>query len=169
MPTSTTSPSTERGVSWPVLVLLLLFVGSTAIFSGIGTDDPLGSRVAIMLAELVYSGWMPAAYLRGAFGRFLAMQLDRVELASGDCFCQQTVVRIDEQAHLADPITCSRCQLRGQRRRDIARGGGVKDETDMRRMPGNRSIQCVGSRDSADFYGRGRHGPRASLRSRARP
>ncbi|MCA9302771.1 MAG: hypothetical protein KC996_01475 [Phycisphaerales bacterium] len=68
MPTSTTSPSTERGVSWPVLVLLLLFVGSTAIFSGIGTDDPLGSRVAIMLAELVYSGWMPAAYLLGAFG-----------------------------------------------------------------------------------------------------
>lgn len=48
--------------------MIALFLVGIAVFSGIGSEDPLFARVTIVLTELVYSGWMPAAYLLGAYG-----------------------------------------------------------------------------------------------------
>lgn len=49
-------------------MLIVLAVLSVVVFSGIGSGDPIGVRLTVVLSEMVYSGWMPAAYLLGAFG-----------------------------------------------------------------------------------------------------
>jgi hypothetical protein len=68
MPKADESQHNERKISWTLIALIALFLLGIAVFSGLGSADPLSARVTIVLTELVYSGWMPAAYLFGAFG-----------------------------------------------------------------------------------------------------
>ncbi len=51
-----------------VLIALGLFTIACVGFAAIGQGGPLSGRVASVVIESAYSGWMPAVYLFGAFG-----------------------------------------------------------------------------------------------------
>ena len=68
MPADTPPTITERRISRALIAPLVLLLAALIGFSGVGSDDPLTARAAVVLSELIHSGWAPAAYLLGAYG-----------------------------------------------------------------------------------------------------
>ncbi|MBL4590713.1 MAG: hypothetical protein JKY96_02010 [Phycisphaerales bacterium] len=67
-----TIPSIEHPHNHRDLVAVLGILGVVVVsvvgFASIGAGGPVDGRVAVALAEVVFSGWMPAVYLLGALG-----------------------------------------------------------------------------------------------------